>query len=124
MGKKNKKVPPIIDREVIPLAVAGKPVAGSIGAIVDRKKVPPIVIEQPIIDRKPGIAAAAALADAEQNPILIKAVSDSLIAGEQPGIDLKNLGIGTLAGAVKPVVEPKPKPESTGGNSAGSDSQP
>lgn len=121
MGKKNKKVPPIIDREVIPLAVAGKPVAGSIGAIVDRKKVPPIVIEQPIIDRKPGIAAAAlALADAEQNPRLM----DSLIAGEKAKIDLKNLGIGTLAGAVKPVVDPKPKPESTGGNSAGNDSQP
>lgn len=87
MGKKNKKVPPSVDR---------KP-------IVDRKKVPPIVIKQPIvpiidiIDKKPDIAdvsAAAALADTEQKPILIKTEADSLIAGEKLGIDLKDVGIG------------------------------
>lgn len=137
MGKKNKKVPPSVDR---------KP-------IVDRKKVPPIIDRKPgiaavsaaapafedmeenpilteteqenlINGEKPGTAAAAALADTEQKPILIKTEADSLIAGEKLGIDLKDVGIGKLAGAVKPVVDPKPTPESTGGNSAGNDSQP
>lgn len=49
----------------------------------------------------------------------------SLITGEKPGIDLKNLGIGkSIEGVPPPVIEPKPAPESTGGNSAGNDSQP
>lgn len=73
--------------------------------LVSKKRVPPI------IDRKPGIAAAApALADAEQKPILIKTAAASLIADEQPGIDLKDVGIGKLAGAVPPVVEPEQVP--------------
>lgn len=104
-----KEVPPIIDREVIPLAAAGKPVAGSIGAIADRKKNPKVTKtehENLINGEKPSTACAAALADTEQNPRLM----DSLIAGEKAKIDLKDVGIGKLARGVAPVVEPEQVP--------------
>lgn len=124
MGKKNKKVPPIvikqpivdrkkvppiIDREVIPLAAAGELIAESIGAIVDRKKNPKVTEtehENLINGEKPGAAAAAALADAEQKPRLM----DSLITDEKSKNDLKILGIGESIEGVPPVVEPEQVP--------------
>ncbi|MBP3366036.1 MAG: hypothetical protein J6K96_03470 [Treponema sp.] len=131
MGNKNKKVPPIVIKQPIVPIIDREPDIADVPAAAlafEDMEENPIFIETEhenlINGEKPGTAAAAALADTEQNPILIKTEADSLIAGEQPGIDLKNLGIGTLAGAVKPVVDPKPKPKSTGGNSAGNDFQP
>ena len=119
---KNYKVPPIVIKQPIVPIIGRKPVPGSIGAIVDKKKNPKVTEterENLINGEKTGTAAAAALADTEQKPRFM----DSLITGEKPGIDLKDVGIGTLAGAVKPVVDPKPKPESTGGNSVGNNLQ-
>lgn len=126
MGKKkddsenaNGKVPPVVikqpfvDRKKVPLAASEEQVAGSVGAIVDRKRNPKVTgteQENLINSEKPGIAAAAlALADAEQNPRLM----DSLIAGEQPGVDLKDVGIGESIGGVAPVIDPKPTPKLT-----------
>lgn len=120
---KNYKVPPIVIKQ-------------------------PIV---PIIDRKPGIAAVSAAApafkDMEENPILTEAeqenlingekqdvaaladteqkprLMDSLITGEKAKNNLKILGTGKSIEGVPPVVDPKPKPESTGGNSVGNNFQ-
>lgn len=117
-----KKVPPIADREVIPLTAAGKPITGSIGAIVDKKKNPKVTKteqENLINGEKPGTSAAAALAGKKQNPSLM----DSLITDEKAKIDLKDAGISKLAGRVPPIVDPKPTPESNGGNSVGNNFQ-
>lgn len=127
MGKKNKKVPPIVIKQPFVPIIDREPdiadVPAAAPAFEDMEE-NPIFIETEhenlINGEKPSTACVAALADTEQNPRLM----DSLITGEKLGIDLKDVGIGTLAGAVKPVVDPKPKPESTGRNSAGSDSQP
>lgn len=123
---KNYKVPPLVIKQPFVPIIDRKPgiaaVSAAASAFEDMEE-NPIFIEAEqenlINGEKPGTSAAAALAGKKQNPSLM----DSLITDEKAKIDLKDAGISKLAGRVPPIVDPKPTPESTDGNTAGNNFQ-